>query len=586
MSALISALDNNLKQRGENGHVEYTWSNDIREKICQFNFQLVRTNEANVNNLENMLKDLIFQLCFIVTNDNRSPSEKEVAKAYLTILYKLVGYTRDIINGKGEYHLTYMMIYTWYNYEPELAFFALQLLVKFDNNSLHPYGSWKDLKYFMNYCVVDKKIDDVKNHPLIIFCCKLMNDQLCIDNDNINTNNCSLAAKWVPREKSKKFGWIYEALACDYFQEYMKTAGNRKSHDAAIRKCKTDYRKLLSALNKKIDTLQIKQCARDWASIDFNNVTSISLNKQKDAFMNITKHKKVRHPFDKDRIECSANFKVHIERAINGEIQLKGKRVGLNNFTEQAIKLIDDRCKNDDWHQQKDLLNHQWLNNGSQNGKLGNFIAMVDVSGSMDGDPLHVAIALGIRIAEMSKLGKRVLTFSASPRWVNLEKYDDFYSMVAEINRSDFGLNTNFHAALNLILDAIIETKMSAEDVQDMVLVILSDMQIDEGDKCNKDALYDTMKKKYEAAGIRVCGKAYKPPHILFWNLRSTQGFPALSNQSNTSMMSGFSPVLLNQFCNEGLTALQALTPWSLLEKSLENERYAIMSDKINNLLF
>jgi hypothetical protein len=365
----------------------------------------------------------------------------------------------------------------------------------------------------------------------------------------------------------------------------MKTAGNRKSQDAAIRKCKTDYRKLLSALNKKIDTLQIKQCARDWASIDFNNVTSIALNNQKDAFMNITKNKKVRHPFDKDRIECSANFKVHIGRAVNGEIQLKGKRVGLNNFTEQAIKLIDDRCKDDNWHQQKDLLNHQWLNNGTQNGKLGNFIAMVDVSGSMDGDPLHVAIALGIRIAEKSKIGKRVLTFSSSPRWVNLEKYDDFYSMVAEINRSDFGLNTNFHAALNLILDAIIETKMSPEDVQDMVLVILSDMQIDEGDKCNKDALYDTMKNKYEATGIRVCGKAYKPPHILFWNLRSTQGFPALSNQMNTSMMSGFSPVLLNQFCNEGLTALQAVTPWSLLEKSLENERYSVMGDKINKLI-
>ena len=36
MSALITALDNNiLTKRGENGHKEYTWSDDIREKICQ-----------------------------------------------------------------------------------------------------------------------------------------------------------------------------------------------------------------------------------------------------------------------------------------------------------------------------------------------------------------------------------------------------------------------------------------------------------------------------------------------------------------------------------------------------------------------
>ena len=53
-------------------------------------------------------------------------------------------------------------------------------------------------------------------------------------------------------------------------------------------------------------------------------------------------------------------------------------------------------------------------------------IAMVDVSGSMDGDPLHAAIALGIRVAEKSILGKRVLTFSALPTWVNLDGYDSF----------------------------------------------------------------------------------------------------------------------------------------------------------------
>jgi len=115
-----------------------------------------------------------------------------------------------------------------------------------------------------------------------------------------------------------------------------------------------------------------------------------------------------------------------------------------------------------------------------------------------------------------------------------------------------------------------------------MVLVVLSDMQMDVGDKCNKEVLYDTMKAKYEAAGIRVHGKGYKPPHILFWNLRSNDGFPSLANQSNSSMMSGFSPSLLNMFCDEGLVSLQSCTPWSILNKTLENERYKIMENKFN----
>jgi hypothetical protein len=257
---------------------------------------------------------------------------------------------------------------------------------------------------------------------------------------------------------------------------------------------------------------------------------------------------------------------------------MKGKRVGMADFTKQAIDLINSNGS----QVEKDLLNSQWRDNSSQTGALGKMIAMVDVSGSMDGDPMNVAIALGIRIADKSALGHRVMTFSSTPTWVNLEPYSDFVSQVEVVKRAPWGMNTNFHAALDMILDAIIQNKMDPEDVQDLTLVVLSDMQMDSGDKCNKQVLYDTMKAKYEAAGIRVNGTPYKPPHILFWNLRSTSGFPTLANQPNASMMSGFSPTLLNLFCEQGLNALESCTPWSLLLKSLENERYRIMRDRLH----
>jgi hypothetical protein len=115
-----------------------------------------------------------------------------------------------------------------------------------------------------------------------------------------------------------------------------------------------------------------------------------------------------------------------------------------------------------------------------------------------------------------------------------------------------------------------------------MVLVILSDMQIDEGDNCDKNVLYEIIKVKYATTGVRLYGEPFKPPHILFWNLSSTSGFPSLSNQPNVSMMAGFSPALLNQFCEQGLDAFQSCTPWSVLEQSLENERYKIMGDYFN----
>jgi hypothetical protein len=109
-------------------------------------------------------------------------------------------------------------------------------------------------------------------------------------------------------------------------------------------------------------------------------------------------------------------------------------------------------------------------------------------------------------------------------------------------------------------------------------------MQMDQADG-KSVSLMDTIEKQYAEAGQRLWGKPFKAPHILFWNLRSTSGFPSLSTQKNASMMSGFSPALLNVFCEEGLTALQSCSPWSLFIKSLENERYKPLDTFIRETL-
>ena len=570
MAAIISALDNyTTKQFGENGHTEYGWSNNIREKILQFSFQLTRTNEHGVRALQVVLTNLLTSLKYNVKSG--SIPEKQVARGYLSVLYRMIGHTRDIINGKGEYTLTYMMIHTWYRFFPQLATFAVKCLVDLEDKTVHQYGSWKDIKYFCEYC---KSQGENVYHPLIQYSIQLVNDQLKLDAAP-DATNISLTAKWVPREKSS-FGWLYESFASNYFSEIFETANTDERQRRAVLKCKTQYRKLLSSLNTKIDTTQVKQCGKNWTEIDFAKVTSITISKQKKAFLNKKKDGSVRFPEDKDRVECAENFQARITKAVAGEVEMKGKRLGMADFTKQAVELLHSRSQ-----MEIDLLNSQWRDNATQTGELGNMIAMVDVSGSMDGDPMEVAIALGIRLAEKSALGKRVMTFSSNPIWVNLEPYPDFVPMVEVVKRAEWGMNTNFEAALNMILDAIIQNKMCPEDVQNMILVVLSDMQMDQGDACDKKVLYEKMEARYESAGMRVHGKPYKPPHILFWNLRSTSGFPSLSLQANCSMMSGFSPALLNFFCEQGIDALQFCTPWSVLEKTLENERYKIMADRL-----
>jgi Mg-chelatase subunit ChlD len=561
MSLLVSALDNfTPTQLGENGSSEYGWSNSVRERILQLSFQLTRTRDANtINKLaiqtDKVLKDLkSFYIC------------REEYVEYMSIMFRMIGQTRDIIDGKGEYELSYMLLEVWYNNYPELAKFAFKLFVIFGDGTQHPYGSWKDVKYLY------KKN---KSSPLVEYGCQLLLDQL---KEDLVSDKPSLAAKWVPREKSQ-FGDLFTTLALTYFNHYVITAKTEEGKRKAIIKAKMDFRKLISSLNTKLDTVQIKQCANNWSEIDPTKQTSITMHKQKKAFLNLKKNGDQRSEQD-DRVSCANHFKEFAEKAAKGEVDVKGSRIGLNDFTKEALELISRGQQKSD---EAAILNAQWLDNSKQTGALGKMIAMVDVSGSMNGDPMNAAIALGIRVAEKSMLGKRVMTFSASPSWVNLQGQDKFVDMVATVSRADWGMNTNFAAALKMILDAIISQKLKPDDVEDMVLVIFSDMQMDQADKST--SLIDTIEKQYAEAGQRLWGKPFKAPHILFWNLRSTSGFPSLSTQKNASMMSGFSPALLNVFCEEGLTALQSCSPWSLFIKSLENERYKPLDTFIRETL-
>ena len=612
MSSLISAIDRTAAVKfGENCHLEYALNvgnvrdDNIRERIVQFSFQLTRTkSDHQLNQLEITLHSLLTELHNAMKRSTTNGTTTEC----IVMLYKMIGHTRDIVDGKGEYSLTYMMIYVWDKFWPLLAQHAIYTCVHSDdtladecegegesacqkeekekeNNGPHPFGSWKDIKYLCAY--LKSKSHDVTYSPLINYCIQLLNEQLDKDDYNyrFSLGSLSMAAKWAPREKSPRFGWLFSELARAYFYIYECTANDNHSKIKAILKCKTDYRKLLANLNRAIDTVQIKQCANSWKDINPATQTSITMHKQKNAFLNKTKKGDIRHPELKDRTECAQHFETYIEKAVKGEVVVKGKRIGLENFTKQALEYIHANNDDNKMASQIALLNAQWRDNSSQTGSLRNMVPMVDVSGSMGGDPLHCAIALGIRVAEKSLIGKRVMTFSAVPTWVNLDTCTNFVDCVKKVREANWGMNTNFYAALDLILDAIVLAKLPASDVEDMILAIFSDMQIDAASTGSDKTMMEMIEQKYYNAGIKICGTPYKTPHILFWNLRSTDGAPALYTNKNTSMMSGFSPALLNSFCEDGLPSLYSCTPYEMLKSQLDNSRYLCLQKECMRVL-
>ena len=573
MAALIDALDSHTpRQIGEKGQAEYSWSNDFQEKILQLSFQFTRCDADKIEQHATMLRNLLTNL----TSNVKISREKFVE--LMTVAYKMVGHTRDIIDGKGEYALAYMQVLVWNEFYPELARFVLSQFVSSDG---HPYGSWKDIKYFCNYC---KSKGISVSDPLMQHAFKLIIEQ--IRTDTISEKK-SLVAKWVPRSKSQRFGWIFNELAIMYFNNYIRTAKTNLQIDRAINKAKMSFRKLLADMNRQLDTTQIHQCAGTWSKIDHSKTTSITISKQKTAFLNKKKDGTQRSEND-DRVQCAENFNERIKKAAAGEVEMKGKRMGLNTFTIQARDLIRRSIREKDIQMEIDLLNSQWRDNSSQTGELGPMVAMLDFSGSMNGDPIDCAMALGCRVAEKSILGKRVMSFSTNPTWHNLDGCDNFVDMIRVLQNGEVGYSTNFHGAFDRILDAIVEKKLTPDQVEGMILAIFSDMQIDDPTvkaPSNMESFYESMERKYSETGVRLWGKPFKAPHILFWNLRSTSGFPSLSSQKNVSMMSGFSPALLNLFCEKGMDALQGCSPWSILVQQMNKPRYQCLEDKVVEVL-
>ena len=615
MAAVFNAVDAHAHtpiQKGENGHNEFGWSSNIQERLVQLSFQLVRSKDTNKNktdkcrgeyksqqnagvstlkNLGLIYYDLIAETLAHISNEETNI----VNTQFLTHLVNMMLHVRDIINGKGEYAIFYELLLAWVLFDfrnqdkpegrvaNEIWKKTIVTLVDLpEAKDGHPYGSWKDLKYFM------ARLKDAFSEPefqeivlssteafqyIVTYMGQHMRREI-EESKRDSEYKPTLAARWFPREKSQ-FGWQARYIASAIWPEWMgtlSTTASKQSSRKALMKCLTQYRIETAVLNKKIGTIQINQCGGTWGEIDFDKQgTSLTLAKQRLAFQYVNKAGAKRGESD-DRNQCAANYVNYITQCNNGEKTIKGARVGLVDLVRDALESsIGDKTR-------RDSINLQWKESGKKLNSLKNFIAMVDTSGSMKfdgGNPLYAAIGMGIRIAENSTLGKRVLTFSNTRQWIDLRDCDSFTDACDKLaSDNNWGTNTNFEAALRLILDSCVKANLAPEEVEEMVLTIFSDIQIDSADS-NAMSMNHLIETMFAQAGMKTSHcRPYTPCHILYWNLRSTNGFPSVSTEKNISMLSGYAPVLIDTLCDKGLDALKEATPWHNLMNMLGHQRY------------
>ena len=123
-------------------------------------------------------------------------------------------------------------------------------------------------------------------------------------------------SKYYERTSEIKFGFIYQTMANIMFPEFLASTSpnDKETWKRAKTKCRIHLKKRITAMNKFLDTPQIKQCHGEWSNIDFNTLTTQTTRRQKRAFQNLTKRGEARSEAE-DRKQCAINYTNHIEAA-------------------------------------------------------------------------------------------------------------------------------------------------------------------------------------------------------------------------------------------------------------------------------
>lgn len=450
---------------------------------------------------------------------------KDALQENETLALKCLFYLRDVRGGQGERRF-FRVAYKWLcDYKKDVAL----------RNLIHvsEYGRWDDLLYVAEGT-------KLQNNALTI-----IKAQFELDMDS---KTPSLLGKWLPSEN-----------ASSYTTNKM---GNLVRKFLGM--THKEYRQALSSLRKKINIVERLMSENRWDEIEFDKIPSKAGMIYKNAFARRDLIAQKYKEFVKDETKT-----------------VNAKTLYPYDIVHRAFK--EDKTPLD--NAERIALNKYWeaLPN-YYNGRQENGLAIVDTSGSMIGDPLDAAVALGAYVAEKAHgpFANHFITFSAHPDFVEFHGVDivDKVNRAYKENQNNWGQNTDLKAVFDLLLGIAKRGNVRVEDMPTR-LYIFSDMEFDgcvsfDGRSEDRWGWANTIDTAEEAEtlleGIAREWKqyGYELPTVIFWNLDARQNNIPMLKGGRFGYVSGLSPVLIEQI-------LSGVTGIDLMLKKLNAERYEII---------
>jgi len=417
-------------------------------------------------------------------------------------------YVRDIRGGQGERNIFNVLLHHIALRYPEL--------VRYNLPCIPHYGRWDDL-----YALISTPAEQEMWN--------FMNAQLMQDVRNMMLGkSVSLLAKWLKKANSsntstKRLG-IYTAKKLGYTVY--------------------EYKRISSQLRKHMKVTEIDMSARQWENIDYSAVPSRAMMIYRKAF---SAHDPLR-------------FRAYLDAVAKGNQVIHSSTLYPYDIVEKIL-YRQERYK---------VLEAQWNALPNYVSEGTNMLVMADVSGSMHGRPMASAIALAMYFAERNQgaYHNLFMTFSGTPQIIELQGAN-FFDRVQFINKAPWGFNTNFIAAMQLVLDIAVRSHCSQQQLP-KALICITDMEFDSAHNINRATFSQHIKQMFALHG-------YTAPVLVFWNVNSRNDiFHADGNADNVILVSGQSASIFERiikFLKQGWIP----TPTEMMYSVLNSERYEMV---------
>ncbi|KAF8658578.1 hypothetical protein HU200_059038 [Digitaria exilis] len=330
-------------------------------------------------------------------------------------------------------------------------------------------------------------------------------------------NELSLAAKWCPSLTSS---YDRSTLMCEAIARRLFPKGSAPdlADEHYAYRVRERLRKAHSPLRRALMVPEIFVSAKAWGDVVYKRVASVAMKNYKGLFL---KH-------DADR------FGSYLADVKSGKAKIAaGALLPHEILASIGTDAGDDGVADLQWQRMVSDLRAL--------GKLSNCIAVCDVSGSMEGEPMDVCVALGLLVSELSDepWHHRVITFSKNPQ---------LHVIAGETLEE----KANFIRCMNWAMNTDFQAKCSTSSSTSRVFVF-SDMEFDLASTRPWETDYEAITRKFTEAGYGA-----------------SNAVPVTASEKGVALVSGFSKNMVKLFLDGG----GIVTPRDLMEKAISGPEY------------